>query len=211
MVPRLFFRSEFGIIRTSVRAYPIFLNLTGYRSLVIGGGKIAARKINVLLSSGAKVTVVASAVAAEVARLARRKKILLRKRRFTPADLSGAQLVIAATDDQQVNELASRVAKRKGIWINVVDQPALCSFIFPAVVHRGKLVIAVSTGGASPALAKWIRRDLEKRYGAEFRRLLEKMAAARGRIKEKVPGIRRRKELFERALSAYMKVLETAG
>ncbi len=188
-------------------AYPIFLNLTGCRSVVIGGGEVAARKTRVLLSAGAKVTVVAPAVVAGIERLARRRKVNLINRRFAPSDLSGAQLVIAATDDQLVNELASRLCQRKRIWINVVDQPALCSFIFPAVMRRGKLVIAVSTGGVSPALAKWIRRDLECRYGAEFQSLLEKMAGARGRIKERVMGVRRRKEIFERALKAYMKVL----
>ena len=91
--------------------------------------------------------------------------------------------------------------------MNVVDQPRLCSFIVPSVVRRGKLVLAISTGGGSPALAKWIRKDIEKRYGAEFGWLLNGMHQARAQVLKKVPGVARRKRLFEQALRAYFKVL----
>ncbi len=193
-----------------MRYYPIFLELKGRPCLVIGGGEIACRKVKALLSCGAQVRVVSPEAVGELMRLARQGKIRWHKKRFKASDMRGAQLAVAATDDQQVNKLASRIARRKRVWINVVDQPDLCSFIFPSVVRRGKLVLAVSTGGVSPALAKWIRRDIGNRYGPEFDPLLKKMVSVREAVKSKVPGFRRRKELFETALKAYMKVVENA-
>lgn len=187
--------------------FPLFVELDGVRALVVGGGRVALGKVRQLRSFGARVTVAAPRLVAGLARLARERKIRWRRRPFRPGDLAGIRLAVAATDDQRVNELVSRLARRRRIPVNVVDQPALCTFVFPSVVRRGKLVLAISTGGASPALAKWIRRDLERRYGPEFRRLLAGMARARGQIKRKVTSAGRRKALFERALRAYLRVI----
>ncbi|MBI3324387.1 MAG: bifunctional precorrin-2 dehydrogenase/sirohydrochlorin ferrochelatase [Candidatus Omnitrophica bacterium] len=186
--------------------FPLFVELKGYPALVVGGGRVALGKVRQLRSFGARVTVAAPELVAGLARLARERKIRWRRGSSRPSDLTGARLVVAATDDQPVNEAVSRLARRRGIPVNAVDQPVLCSFIFPSVVRRGKLVIAVSTGGASPALAKWIRRDLERRYGPEFGRALAGMARARERVKRDVPPARR-KALFEKALNAYFRVL----
>lgn len=188
--------------------YPLFLRLDGRPCLVIGGGRVAFRKATALLRCGAKVSVVSPELSASLRRLARGRKVRWLKRRFRPADLAGMELAVAATDDQGVNLLAAREARRRHLWINVVDQPALCSFIVPSVVRRGKLALAISTGGASPALAKWIRRDLEARYGPEFGRLLAQAARARKGVRQKIRGAAKRKQRFEKALKAYWKVLK---
>ena len=187
--------------------FPLFVELKGAPVLVVGGGRVAWSKVKQLRAFGARVTVAAPEAAAALKRLARERKIRWRRRAFRPGDLAGVKLAVAATDQQAVNEAVSRLARRKGIPVNVVDQPALCSFIFPAVVRRGKLVLAISTGGASPALAQWIRRDLQGRYGPEFGRSLAVMARARKRVMGKGRSSAERKKLFERALAAYLRVI----
>lgn len=193
---------------SQVAYFPLFLELKGCLALVVGGGRVALGKARQLRSFGARVTVAAPRLSAGLARLAREGQVRWLKHPFRPADLGRARLVVAATDEQAVNESVSRLARRKGIPVNVVDQPALCSFVFPSVVRRGKLVLAVSTGGASPALAKWIRRDLERRYGPELGRALEGMARMREHIKRKVPAMGQRKRAFEKALREYLRVLK---
>lgn len=187
--------------------YPIFLELKGSPCLVIGGGEVAYQKAKALVKCGAEVRVVSPELGAGLKRLAQQGRIRWRRGRFTARDLAGVQLVVAATDDQPVNELAAAEARRRGLWVNVVDQPSLCSFIVSSVVRRGRLCLAISTGGASPALSKWIRKDLQARYGPEFRRLVGAMARIRGRVIQKVPGGARRKRLFERALKTTLDVL----
>lgn len=188
--------------------YPAFLELDHRPCLVIGGGAVACRKTKALLVCGAKVRVVSPKLTSDFRRLIRQGKVRWRKKRFQPSDLKGAQLVVAATEDQSVNKEAAHAARKRCLWINVVDQPGLCSFIVPSVVRRGRLTLAISTGGASPALSKWIRRDLERRYGPEFKRLVSRMAKMRGGVLEKIRGVRHRKALFEKALQAYFKVLK---
>ena len=168
--------------------FPLFVELEGCPALVVGGGRVALGKARRLRSFGARVRCV--------------------KRRFRPADLRGARLVVAATNDPAVNKQVSRLARRRGIPVNVVDQPALCSFVFPSVVRRGRLVLAVSTGGASPALAKWIRKDLQRRYGPEFGRSLARMARVRKQVMGGGVSPRRRKKIFEEALGAYLRVIK---
>ena len=187
--------------------YPIFLKLESRPCLVIGGGEIAYRKAKALVVCGAKVTVVSPRCGSGLKRLIREKKVAWRPHRFKAGDLKGAQLVVAATDEQQVNESAHRLAVRRGIWINVVDQPALCSFIVPSVVRRGKLAIAISTSGVSPALSKWIRKDLEKRYGPQMGKLLERSGKLRSRVREKIPSYGKRKRLYEKAIQAFFRVI----
>ncbi|MBI1953585.1 MAG: bifunctional precorrin-2 dehydrogenase/sirohydrochlorin ferrochelatase [Candidatus Omnitrophica bacterium] len=188
--------------------YPVFLELKGRLCLVVGGGEVAYRKAHSLAGCGAKVEVVAPKLHPGLRRLAERKKIRWVRGLFRQAHLKGADLVIAATDEARVNTAASAWARKRGLWINVVDRPSLCSFIVPSVVRRGKLVFAVSTGGASPALAKWIRRDLQARYGPEFKGLLAAIAKVRGKVQRRVLGLRQRKKLFEEALAAYFRVIQ---
>ncbi len=148
--------------------YPVYLNLTGKHCVVVGGGEVAQRKVTSLLEAGAQVTVIAPHITASMPADA-----AINQRTFLPDDLNGAWLVFAATDDAAVNTLISEEGERRKIWVNVVDDPAKCSMIIPAVVKRGALRIAISTGGASPTLAKQLRRELEQRYGVEYGELVE--------------------------------------
>jgi len=190
--------------------YPLFLELVGRPCLVIGGGQVAFRKVSALFSCGARVKVVSPELTAALKQRVRRGKIRWIRRPFRSGDLNGMELAVAATDDQQVNRQAAREARRRKIWINVVDRPELCSFILPSVVRRGKLVLAVSTGGASPAVAKWIRKDLQARYGANFGRLLGPAAAGRKQVHKRIQSPARRKHLFEKALKAYLREIASA-
>lgn len=138
--------------------YPIFLDLAGKPVLVVGAGKVALRKTKGLLEAGASVTVVAPRAEQEFAHLA----VTLRSRRFRVADMDGAVLVFAATDDRRVNHRVAEAAARRGIPVNVADAPSECAFIVPARITRGNLQIAISTGGESPRLAATLRRKIEE-------------------------------------------------
>lgn len=136
--------------------------------LVIGGGKVALRKILNLIKFKAKVNVSAPKVHERIEELAKIKKILLFKRKFLWQDLKNKDLVFCATNDLRLNQGISLACRERSIWVNVVDRPSLCSFIVPAILKRGDVVFAVSTGGASPALAKFLRRQLQKLFGREL-------------------------------------------
>jgi len=146
---------------------------------VVGGGKVAARKAASLLECGARVKVVAPEVSPEVERLA---GAVLERRRYEERDLEGMFLAIAATDDPEVNRRVSEDARRLGVPVNVVDSLEASDFIVPSVVRRGDLVIAISTSGHSPALARRLREDLEARYGEEYARLLALVSRVRRRL-----------------------------
>lgn len=181
--------------------YPVFLQVAGRSVLVVGGGGVALQKALALGEAGARVTVVAPKVHPDmenvpgVVRVARRK--------FKPADLGkGAKapwVVVAATDDEALNAKVSRLCAARRIWANVVDRPALCSFILPAVVRQGPVVFAVSTGGASPSLAKFLAARVGTAFGPEVGELAKALAELRPKLKE-VP-LERRKAIVEAALS----------
>ena len=162
--------------------------------MVIGGGAVAARKVRTLLAYGARVTVISPRCSTAIERLATAGRIAIRRRIFRARDLDGAALAIAATDDPTINAAASRQARRRGVWINVVDAPTLCTAMAPAVVRRGPLTIAISTAGTSPAVAKTIRRQLERRYGPEYAPYLRLLRAARTAVQARVADPRRRAE-----------------
>ncbi|HUK81322.1 MAG TPA: bifunctional precorrin-2 dehydrogenase/sirohydrochlorin ferrochelatase [Verrucomicrobiae bacterium] len=148
-----------------MRHYPLFLNLTDQLVIVIGAGAVGARKIRSLLAVGARVTVISP----HAARLPEGVRWL--RRRYRQGDLRGARLVVAATDDLAVNERVCAEAKRRKLLVNCVAPPSAGNFIVPAVARRGRLTIAVSTGGASPALAKRLRRDLERLLRKDYPQL----------------------------------------
>src|SRR3989338_10133748 len=178
--------------------YPLFADLTGRRCVVVGGGKVAQRKVTALLRFGAKVTVVSPTATQRLQQYAKRRLIRYVPRRFKACDLDEAWLVYAATDDQVINQLVFRTATRQRIFTNVVDQPPLCSFIAPAIMKRGDLVIAISTGGASPTVAKRLRREVERTIGAEYAKLLRLLHSLRGVAKRKLPSYHDRKRYFDR-------------
>lgn len=183
-----------------MRYYPAFLDLQGKPCVVVGGGGVAWRKVKALRACGARVTVVSPAVVRPLEALRRRRKIQWQRRRFRLGDMDGAFLIVAATDDQVVNRAVFARARWRQRLVNVVDQPALCSFIVPSVMSRGALTIAISTGGASPALSKWLRRDLTARYGARFARVLERMRVWRRRVHGQTRNPRWRKQALETLL-----------
>ena len=136
---------------------PIFMNLKGQPCLVVGGGEVAARKVSLLLEAGARVTVVAPTLCTTLAQHVAEARITHRATEFTPTDEMNHALVIAATDDGAINRQISEAARKRGIPVNVVDQPELCSFIMPSIVDRSPVIVAVSSGGASPVLARLLR------------------------------------------------------
>ena len=174
------------------RYYPIFLDLSGKNVRVVGGGKVAQRKIAALLKLGVKIFVTSIQFDPKILGLAREKKISIVKRGFKAADLKNMDLVFCATNDSKINLQVSRECQKRGIWVNVADQPALCSFIVPSIVRRGEVAIAVSTGGASPALAKFLRKKIEKAVGPQFGVAAKTLKKFRKKI-VKIPLTRRRK------------------
>jgi precorrin-2 dehydrogenase / sirohydrochlorin ferrochelatase len=165
-----------------VRYYPLCLDISGKRCVVVGGGNVAERKIKRLLACGARVEVVGKALTPILAAWKGEGRIVHREADYEDSSLSGASLVIGATDDETVNGRIVKDARARGIPVNIVDDPARCDFILPSVVERGDLMIAVSTGGKSPALAGKLREELEETYGPEYAILLEILGALRGKV-----------------------------
>jgi siroheme synthase-like protein len=164
--------------------YPIFLNLEGKKCVVVGGGEVALRKVRTLLNCGAKVVVVSPALNSDLAQLAEAGTISVISREYEPKDLTDAVIVVAATDIAEVNQNIAKKARKHGILVNVVDRPEASDFIMPSFVRRGDLVLAVSTSGASPALAKKIRMRLEQTFGEEYSPLLSVIKEVRQELKE---------------------------
>ncbi|HKX05728.1 MAG TPA: bifunctional precorrin-2 dehydrogenase/sirohydrochlorin ferrochelatase, partial [Methylomirabilota bacterium] len=140
--------------------YPLCLEMAGRPCLVVGGGPVAERKVAGLLDAGAWLTVVSPTATESLHAWARADRIRLVEREYTAADLAGHSVVFVATDDERVNAAVARDARAAGLLINAADDPAHCDFILPAVVRRGDLTVAVSTGGASPALARTVRDEI---------------------------------------------------
>ena len=159
--------------------YPLFLNLTDQPVVVVGAGAVATRKIRSLLAANARVTVISPKANATIRRLAQTKRIRWMRRSYRRGDLAGARLAIAATDNRVVNESVCAEAKRRKIFVNCVAPPSAGNFIVPSHVRRGGISLAISTGGASPALAKRLRRDLEHFLGGGYPTLLRTMSASR--------------------------------
>jgi precorrin-2 dehydrogenase/sirohydrochlorin ferrochelatase len=179
--------------------YPIFLGLSGRRVLVVGGGKVALRKAEALARAGAEVRVVAPELAAEFRRDDRFECI---GEPYAARHMQGMFLAVAATDDEAVNAHVAADARAAGVLVNVVDRPALCDFIVPSVVDRGRLLIAISTGGAAPSLARKTRERFQKEFGPEYAILLDALAEVRYRYKSADLPESTRRKLFERLTEA---------
>jgi len=189
------------------KLYPINLSIEGRRCVVAGGGAVALRKVEGLLQAGAEVHVVSPEICDEINRL----PVHTIQRGFREADLDGAALAIAATDDQAVNAAVARAAGERGIPVNVVDQPGLCSFYLPAVVRRGGLVIGVSTSGASPSLARRIRERLEDEFGSEYGQYVELLDGLRQQVIDQVTADKRRGVFEQMASDEILGILRTHG
>lgn len=164
---------------------PIFMNVNGENCLVIGGGKIASRKVFMLIRAGAAVTVVSPELCQELTVRKESNEITHIARDFEDQDLGASKIVIAATNDKVVNSHISVLAKSKGIPVNVVDAPELCSFIVPSIIDRNPVQIAISTGGASPVLARLLRSRLETFIPAAYGRLAKLVEQFREKVKAK--------------------------
>jgi siroheme synthase-like protein len=176
--------------------YPVFLDLTDRPVLVVGGGPVAARKVRALAGTGAQITMVAKDFCPEAKDAAGQAGAEVLERPYAPGDAARRWLVIAATDDADLNRMVSEQAAAGGVFCNVVDCPDLCTFHVPAVVRRGLLQIAVSTGGASPALARRLRKRLQECYGPPYGELLEAMLQLREHARQRFPGSQRRRREF---------------
>ncbi|MDH4100348.1 MAG: bifunctional precorrin-2 dehydrogenase/sirohydrochlorin ferrochelatase [Nitrospirota bacterium] len=184
------------------RYYPILLDLTDRQCLVVGGGNVAERKVKTLLQSAAVVTIVSPQCTESLSLLAGQGRITWHRRDFSPDDIGKSFLVIAATSDSAVNQAVYQAATSAGCLVNVIDNPELCNFIVPSVVERGDLMVAVSTSGASPALAKKVRLELEAMFGEEYTEFLEILAALRKRALGEIPEEGMRQELFRRLVNS---------
>jgi precorrin-2 dehydrogenase/sirohydrochlorin ferrochelatase len=181
--------------------FPIMVRLESRKCIVVGAGEIAAAKTTTLLGCGAQVTVIAPHATELIQQQAREGKLSWRRGEFVAADLEGAFLVIAATNSPAVNEEVFRAGKERGVLCNVVDDPEHCDFYYPAVVHRGALQIAISTGGHSPALAHRLRVELERQFGPEYEAWVEEVGRRRREIMARDLPDARRRELLEQVAS----------
>jgi precorrin-2 dehydrogenase len=166
-----------------VAHFPVCLELAGRRCLVVGGGVVAERRIAGLLEAGAAVTVIAPALTPALAALAAEGRLRHEPRGYRDGDLAGFDLALAATDAGLVNAALAREGRARGVWVNAADDPANCTFILPALVRRGDLTVAVSTGGTSPALARAVREDLERYLTADYATLAQIAAEARRELR----------------------------
>ncbi|MGD1051517.1 MAG: bifunctional precorrin-2 dehydrogenase/sirohydrochlorin ferrochelatase [Solirubrobacteraceae bacterium] len=185
----------------AVPFYIACLRLDGRRCLVVGGGDVGLEKVEGLLACGAAVTLVAPSAHEALAELAAEGSIVWERRRYEPADLDGSFLVIAATDDSEVNIGVHEDAEARAMLVNVVDVPPLCNFILPAIVRNGPLAIAISTAGASPALAKRMKREIAEQFGEDYARLAVILNDARGWAKATLPSFQERRDFFESIVS----------
>jgi siroheme synthase-like protein len=189
------------------RYYPLALNLTGRRCVVIGAGAVAERKVRGLLAADALTVVIGPRATLNLRQLANEGRITLHEREMTPTDLDGAALVIAAMDAADVNARVVEEARRRGAWANAVDDPTHSDVLAPAVLRRGDLTLAISTGGASPALAAALRRQLESQFGDEYAALVELLGALRDRVKAVIPDRGRRERFWQRLITRDLNAL----
>jgi precorrin-2 dehydrogenase / sirohydrochlorin ferrochelatase len=177
--------------------YIACLRLTGRRCVVVGGGEVGLEKVEGLLACDGRVVLIAPDAVPELQELAAEGSIEWLRRSYEPGDLEGTFVVIAATSDTDVNIRVYEDAERRAMLVNVVDVPPLCNFILPAIVRTGPLAIAISTAGASPALAKRIKAEIAAVYGEPYARLAVLLNDARGWAKATLPTYQDRKEFFE--------------
>jgi siroheme synthase-like protein len=169
--------------RPAISGYPVNLVVAGRRCVVVGAGRIAARKIDALLAAGADVEVIAVDAGTEVRRWADEGRLTLTERAFAPTDLDDAWLATTATGVPEVDRSVFDAGEARRVWVNSADDPANCSFTLTSVVRQGDLVVTIGTGGRSPALAAWLRRRLGEELGPEYATLLNVLSEAREELR----------------------------
>ena len=176
--------------------YPVFLNLKNKKAVVIGGGSVAERKAQTLLSCNADVSIISPKITPRLRRLVKEGKIEYIKKGYEDKDIKDAFIVVAATNDRGINEAIYKAAERYGCLLNIVDKPESSNFIVPSVISRGDLTIAISTGGRSPALSKQIRKELQQIYGREYEIFIKTMGKIRGALLRSVSSEKARRRIF---------------
>lgn len=194
-----------------MRYYPAYLDVKGRRCLVVGGGRVGTRKVGTLLQCGAEVTVISREATPELAQMAEQGLIDLQLRDFRSSDLDRTFLVIGATDDQALNRMVHREAEAAQRLCNIADQPDLCNFVLPSIVNQGHLTIAISTAGKSPAFAKFLRRQLQDRFGPAYGVMLDLMGAVRQRLLAQAHAPEQHKPLFEKLIQGGLLELIESG
>ena len=165
--------------------YPIFIEMTGRPCAVVGGGVVAERKVEALLNAGGAVTVISPSLTGPIHSWVAAGKVRYLGREYRPGDLSGFEMVFVATNDRKVNPVVSQEARERGVWVNAADDPPHCDFILPSVLQRGNLVVAVSSGGSSPALSRAIREDLESYFTEEYAEVAQVAAEVRRELRQR--------------------------
>jgi len=192
-----------GVVGGDGPAYfPAFIDLRGKLCAVVGGGEVAARKVQSLLAAGARVRVVAPCVCDEMSALLRRGEVACERRKYAAGDLEGSVLAFAATDDAEVNAAVHRDASERGILVNVVDDPAHCTFIVPSQVVRGGVCIAISTQGQSPALARRLREKVEAAVSPAYGELATLMGRLRAEVRKTITSVENRSRRWEAVLDS---------
>ncbi|MDK2821232.1 MAG: precorrin-2 dehydrogenase [Clostridia bacterium] len=180
--------------------YHLSIDLTDCMCLVVGGGSVGERKIMSLLDANARVTLVSPVATRVLSDLALARKIVWLRREYKNSDIEGKTLVFAATGNSNLNVRIAEACKKKGIWVNVADDPEKCTFMVPSVVKRGDLQIAISTGGKSPALARYLREQIEAELGPDYSLWVEFLGNIRSFIKSACPYDQKRREEVLRRL-----------
>lgn len=191
--------------------YPINIDITDRRCLVVGGGRVGERKILSLLECGARVTAISKKFTPAIEKLIFDSVIEGHQREFADGDIDGAFLVYCATNDRDLNERVYRLSTGAGCLVNVVDVPDICNFIVPAVIRRGPLCVAISTSGAAPALAKKIKRDIEGMIPERYEEYIDFLSEKRLEIKKTIGAIEVRQAIFEEMIGSGIQDAILAG
>jgi siroheme synthase, N-terminal domain len=182
--------------------YPIYIDIEDHAVLIVGGGNVCARKAETMIRYGARVTIVSPEITDEIAAWERDGALAVRRKKYAEADLDGASIVIASTDDQCVNARVARDCRRRKVPVNVVDVTHLCEFIVPAVIQKGSIQIAISTGGKSPALGRTLKEELQQTIGPEYAEVNDLLGTLRKPAKSVLPTDVDRKRFFDGIIAA---------
>lgn len=183
-----------------MRYFPIFLDTQYINAVIIGGGEVAARKIDLLLKVNARITVISPSFSTSVARLIVKQQLNAIEREYAEGDLQEFNLVIAATDDEDINRRVAKEGKALGVLLNVVDQPDLCSYITPAIIDRAPMIVAMSSSGKSPVLIRMLREQIEKIMPENYGKLADFSFKFRDHVKARISKIKDRRIFWENAL-----------
>ena len=182
--------------------YPIYIDIEDRAVLIVGGGVVCARKAETMMRYGGRVTIVSPEITDEIAAWEGDGVLVVKRKKYAEADLEGASIVIASTDDPCVNARVARDCRRRKIPVNVVDVTHLCEFIVPAIIEKGSIQIAISTGGKSPALGRTLKEDLQRTIGPEYAEVNDMLGTLRKSAKRVLPTDIDRKRFFDGVIAA---------